>query len=310
VAGPRTQDRGGLGEKGEWRGEDASQRLFKGRHRQPSGAGAESGPETSSSSAARFLARLGEERESFVRRHFDAAWGWYEPLTSLCTLGFDHIWRRRCIAACGLRSGGRLLDIGTGTGQLVERALKVLGSSGLVVGLDISLVGLVRARRSRSGEARAAWVQALAPELPIGDGCLDAVSCGFALRHLGPLGSLLPELSRILVPGGRVALLAFLRPGSGPRGRIGLAYLQWVVPAVVALASRRGAVARLARYLPATIRDAASCEELTAALEGAGFAVVHRESLCWGLVWLVVGERAVAAAGQSPDGPLGRRGTG
>ena len=248
------------------------------------------------SATERFLRQLGSEREAFVSGHFDLAWGWYEPLTSLCTLGVDHIWRRRCVAACDLPAGGRLLDIGTGTGQLVGRALKVLGSNGLAVGLDVSLVGLARARRARPGEARAAWVQAQAPELPLRDGCLDAVISGFALRHLGPLESLLPELHRILAPGGRVALLVFLRPPRGLRARIALAYLEWVVPAIVGLVSRRRAVARLARYLPATIRDAASSEELTAALEGAGFRVVRRDSLCWGLVWLVVGERLAPAS--------------
>ncbi len=246
----------------------------------------------------RFLHQLGSEREAFVRGHFDAAWGWYEPLTSLCTLGMDRLWRRRCVAACDLASDGRLLDIGTGTGQLVGRALKVLDSNGLAVGLDLSLVGLAKAGRARPGEARAAWVQARAPELPLRDGCLDAVTSGFALRHLGPLESLLPELYRILAPGGRVALLVFLRPPRGLRARIGLAYLEWVVPTVVALVSRSRAMARLARYLPATIRDAASSEELAAALEGAGFQVVRRDSLCWGLVWLMVGERR--------DGDVGR----
>ncbi len=241
----------------------------------------------------------GSEREAFVRGHFDAAWGWYEPLTSLCSLGWDHFWRRRCVASCDLPSDGRLLDIGTGTGQLVGRALRVLGSNGLAVGLDLSLEGLARARLARPSKARAAWVQARAPDLPMRDGCLDAVTVGFALRHLGSLGSLLDELHRIVAPRGRVALLAFLRPPSGPKARIGLAYLEWVVPAVVAVVSRCRAVTRLARYLPATIRDAASSEELVAALEGAGFQVVRRDSLCWGLVWLVVGERVARSSRSS-----------
>ena len=269
-------------------------RRADGRDTTDHGLRATSGP------TERFLQRLGAEREVFVRSHFDAAWGRYEPLTSLCTLGFDRLWRRRCVAACDLAPDGRLLDIGTGTGQLVGRALRALGANGLAVGLDMSLGGLARARRSRRGEAKAGWVQARAPELPVRDGCFDAVTAGFALRHLGPLECLLPEVHRILVPGGRVALLVFLRPADGPRGRIGLAYLEWVVPAVVGLVSRRRAVARLARYLPATIREAASCEEVTAALAAAGFMVVRRESLCWGLVWLVVGERAAATPGQGP----------
>ena len=61
----------------------------------------------SASATEQFLARLGREREEFLRDHFAAAWGWYERLTSLCTLGRIHAWREECISACGPSLEGR-----------------------------------------------------------------------------------------------------------------------------------------------------------------------------------------------------------
>jgi len=77
----------------------------------------------------RFLTRLGRRRDEFLRDHFGAAWGWYERLTAICTAGFVHRWRERCV-----RPGERVLDVGTGPGSLLIRALRRLGSTGLGVG--------------------------------------------------------------------------------------------------------------------------------------------------------------------------------
>jgi demethylmenaquinone methyltransferase / 2-methoxy-6-polyprenyl-1,4-benzoquinol methylase len=240
----------------------------------------------------RFLRRLGWEREAFLREHFAAAWGWYEPLTSLCTLGAIHRWRRRCVTACRLRSGHRVLDVATGTGQLLSHATRALGPTGVAVGLDLSREGLLgaRAARLRSGR-RPVWVQGRALTLPFPDARFDAVLVGFSLRHLGAPAHVLRELHRVLVPGGRLAIVDFLRPRATPVSRAGLAYLSWIVPVFAGLVSRRRAVYRLARYLPQSIADAATADELADALGTAGFAVEAPHPLCAGIVWLVVGRR-------------------
>lgn len=250
----------------------------------------------------RFLGRLGQGREDFLREHFGAAWGWYDRLTSLCTVGQVHAWRERCVSACGLAPGDRVLDVATGTGPLLLRAARRLGSAGLAIGLDLSREGLVTARGTvRDGSARVRWVQAKALPLPFRAGAFDAVLVGFALRHLGPPGEVLRELRRVLTPGGRLGILDFLRPTPGLRGRAGLAYLFWIVPAVSVLLSRRRAVYRLARYLPHTILDALGPEQLRDEIRAAGFALETERSLCAGIVWLFVG-RALAATVQRESG--------
>ncbi|MBI4587533.1 MAG: class I SAM-dependent methyltransferase, partial [Candidatus Rokubacteria bacterium] len=207
-----------------------------------------------STATARFLARLGSGREEFLREHFGAAWGWYDRLTTLCTAGLIHAWRERCVVACGVEPADRILDVATGTGLLLQRAVRRLGPTGVAVGLDMSCEGLIAARTAHmEGGAPIRWVQGKALSLPFRDGSLDAVLVGFALRHLGPPAEVLRELRRVLVPGGRLGILDFLRPRPCLTGRAGLAYLFWIVPIISGLLSRRRAVYRLARYLPHTI---------------------------------------------------------
>lgn len=238
----------------------------------------------------RFLARLGRGREEFLREHFGAAWGWYDRLTALCTAGRVHAWRQRCVEATGLRPGDRVLDVATGTGPLLLRAAGRLGPTGLAVGLDLSREGLLKGRAAGSGCASPLrWIEGKAVPLPFRAASFDAVLVGFSLRHLGLPGEVLREFHRVLAPGGRLAVLDFLRPRSGLSAWAGLAYLLWVVPVISGLLSRSRAMYCLARYLPHTILDALRPEQLREELRAAGFTLDTERSLCAGIVWLFVG---------------------
>lgn len=250
----------------------------------------------------RFLARLGCGRDEFVREHFAAAWPSYERLTTLCTAGRIHAWRERSVSACRVSPGDRALDVATGTGPMVRCAVPRLGPDGLAVGLDVSREGLLLARAAGGQNShQVQWIQAEALPLPFRDGCFDCVLVSFAFRHLGPPDCVLRELRRILVPGGRLAILDFLRPRRGPAESAGLAYLRWIVPAIAGLVSGRLAVYRLARYLPQPISDALRPGQLARKIRAAQFTVEVEQALSMGIVWLF-GARAIGSRRERTDG--------
>jgi len=240
-----------------------------------------------STATERYLARLGKRREEFLREHFAASWRSYDRLAALFTLGLIHTWRGRGVRLCDLRRGHRLLDVATGTGAVILRAAPRLGATGLAVGLDVSIEGLLKARDSaQSSRAWSRWIQATALPMPFRDQSFDAVVVGFALRHLGPPREVFGEFRRVLAPGGRLVILDFFRPRPSLSAWAGLRYLFWVVPIGAGLLSGRRAVYRLARYLPHSILDALGPEELVDELRGAGFAVEASSGLCAGIVWV------------------------
>ena len=55
---------------------------------------------------------------------FDRLSGHYDLLNRMMTFGFDSIWRRRVIENTHLSPGGRLLDVGAGTGDIAFTALR------------------------------------------------------------------------------------------------------------------------------------------------------------------------------------------
>lgn len=78
----------------------------------------------------------------------------------------------------------------------------IFAKAGIVpIGMDLSFGMLSHAKTD------APLVQCDALRLPIADGAVDGVTCGFALRNFADLNQFFAELGRVTRPGGRVALL-------------------------------------------------------------------------------------------------------
>ena len=122
------------------------------------------------------------------------------------------------VAELGLREGDRVLDAGCGTGRALPPLRAAVGTSGVVVGADLTpamLEAAVRAGRDRDGRLLLADVSAL----PVRSGVLDAVFAAGLIAHLPRPAENLRELARVVRPGGMLALFH-------PIGRAALAARQ------------------------------------------------------------------------------------
>jgi demethylmenaquinone methyltransferase/2-methoxy-6-polyprenyl-1,4-benzoquinol methylase len=136
----------------------------------------------------------------------------------------------------------------------------------------------------RSGAPRA---QADILRLPVPDGSVDGIMCGFALRNLVDLDVFFRECARAIRPGGRVALLDVGVPHN-PLVRFGNGiYFGRIVPRIGALLSDGPAY----RYLPRSVAYLPPREELVAKLRAAGFGDARHTQLSGGLTQLMVGTR-------------------
>src|SRR5215218_6165667 len=114
--------------------------------------------------------------------------------------------------------GGRYLDLGCSAG-LYTRSLSSNLDSGAVVGIDISPSMLREAaRRARGIGANPSFVRANAKYLPFLDASFTGAVCGGTLNEFGDPARVLRETSRVLEPGGRLAIMGILLAGT-PRGR-------------------------------------------------------------------------------------------
>jgi len=114
----------------------------------------------------------------------------------------------RLLDRARLPVGGRVLDVGTGTGLVARRAAIRVGAEGDVLGIDLSAGMLETARcgcvESAAGRLDFRRMDAEALQLP--DASRDAVVTLFSLLHLPHPERALAEAYRTLRPGGRLAV--------------------------------------------------------------------------------------------------------
>ena len=123
-----------------------------------------------------------------------AAW-WQQEFTD----GADPEYEEQILplAARHLAGARRVLDVGTGEGQLARAAAR-LGCQ--VVGLDPTANQVEEARARGGGPA---YARAGAASLPIRSGSVDCVLACLVFEHIRQVDLALAEVARVLEPGGR-----------------------------------------------------------------------------------------------------------
>ncbi|HEV8253471.1 MAG TPA: ubiquinone/menaquinone biosynthesis methyltransferase [Vicinamibacteria bacterium] len=226
------------------------------------------------------------EREA-VRSMFDRIAPRYDLLNRVLSAGTDVRWRRACIDFLELSGPSRLLDLCTGTADvLIEFLGRDPRHRGLGVDFAAEMLARARAKLGHFG-SRASLARADAVALPVREGAFDAATMAFGIRNVEDPARALIQVNHALRAGGRFVVLEFSTP-YGLFGRLYGAYSRYVLPRVGALVSGdRGAYA----YLPASIRRFPEPDEFLARLREAGFVRVARRPLTAGIAQLYRGEK-------------------
>jgi ubiquinone/menaquinone biosynthesis C-methylase UbiE len=117
--------------------------------------------------------------------------------------------REALIDRLSLSRGDSAIDVGCGFGDEAAEMARRVGSRGRVVGVDISESMIGEARRRHNSLAQLSWRVADAFDLPFEDNSFDACGAATMLQHVPDPASVLHEMTRVLRPGGRIAILEF-----------------------------------------------------------------------------------------------------
>lgn len=203
----------------------------------------------------------------------------YERVLEVATLAQDRYWKRWVYENADVRPGDRVLDVGCGTCLLEER----LDRSGCsVVGLDLTK-NMIRVGASKRLASIIGLVQGDADALPFPENTFDVVVSCYAPKYVDA-ERFAKEASRVLKPGGRVALYDFVRP----RG-LCIPFLRlytWGVLRVVGglLSLARSDAATTFRDLPHIIDGTTWDESLVQAFEREGVGTTASKTLSHGAV--------------------------
>lgn len=229
------------------------------------------------------------EKARRVREMFAGIAARYDLLNHLLSGNIDKRWRRLVtkIVYQELPSGGQILDVACGTGDLSLTLAR--NGDAEVVGLDFCRPMLdIAATKSSKRGAKVPFIEGDALALPFRESSFDAVTIAFGLRNLASVESGLAELLRVLRPGGRLAILEFSKPRNVVVRGLFKVYFTKLLPLVGGLISgSRGAY----EYLPDSVSRFPHQKELSSLMKNAGFEEITYKNLTGGIAALHLGRR-------------------
>jgi demethylmenaquinone methyltransferase/2-methoxy-6-polyprenyl-1,4-benzoquinol methylase len=225
------------------------------------------------------------DKAAYVHRAFSAIAGRYDLLNTLLSFNQDRRWRRSTVSTLELQGSETVLDVATGTGKLAQELGKKVGPSGKVVGIDFCEPML---QKARGWGGNIHLLLATSESLPFPDSSFDGATIGFALRNVPDIERTLRETTRVMKTGGKVACLEFSRPRHPVVHSLHRFYLLRLLPTIGWLISGDK---EAYLYLPRSIMEFPSAEEVKAIMEKAGLVRVHFRFLTWGVVAVHVGTK-------------------
>lgn len=226
-----------------------------------------------------------------LEKMFNEVPGRYDLLNRIITLGLDERWRRRAVKACLENGPGTVLDLCTGTGDLVLRIAASVNGSTSIHALDYSVPMLEVARKKAKKRAlnTIKFRHGDAASMPYEDRSMDSIGIGFAFRNLTYKNpdreKFLAEIHRVLSREGRFVIIE----SSQPEGKFLKVLFRFYLRVFVAglggmISGHKGAY----RYLAASARNFYTPAEVREMLLKAGFSRVEHSSLNGGIAGLTV----------------------
>ena len=142
-----------------------------------------------------------------IRRLYDGPQGAAIKFSSVLSLHDPLVGRMLSSGQFDIARFSRILDVGSGSGQILKHILRHTRSNSRIIACDLSYQMLRRAQQ-RLDTQRVGFVAADITHLPFADNSFDCITCGWVIEHLPDPVPGLREMARVLKPGGSLLLMA------------------------------------------------------------------------------------------------------
>ncbi|HEX7322420.1 MAG TPA: arsenite methyltransferase [Mycobacterium sp.] len=112
------------------------------------------------------------------------------------------------LAVAELRPGERVLDLGSGGGIDVLLSAQRVGRTGFVYGVDMTdeMLALAEENKAKSGATNVEFRKGTIEDIPLPDEAVDVVISNCVINLSVDKPTVLAEMFRVLVPGGRIGI--------------------------------------------------------------------------------------------------------
>ena len=215
----------------------------------------------------------------------------YDFLNRLLSLRRDVVWRKKIAALLPPGKPLDVLDMATGTADVLLALCRMSDRIRFAVGIDMAQQMLTRAlekirRAGRSQQVSVLPADALRP--PFREGVFDAVTMAFGIRNVTDVDLCLREMRRVLRPGGRALILEFSLPANHWIRTLYLLYFRHILPRIGGLISGD---AEAYGYLNRSVETFPYGRDFEERMEKAGFGRVKTQPLTFGIASIYMGEK-------------------
>lgn len=210
----------------------------------------------------------------------------YDLVNHVLSCHCDRLWRRKLVRLAEFEAGMKLMDLCTGTGDLLVAAHRVCPACELT-GLDLTqaMLDLAQVKLAKTA-ITGKLICGDAVRVPCPDHTYDRVTIGFGLRNIEAPMQGLAEMHRILKPDGKVLILEFAPAPAGLFGAVYGLYLRHIIPVLGGLITgSRQAYS----HLSTSIEGFFARDHMVSAMQEAGFDAVRAVPLSGGIAYIYIG---------------------
>ncbi len=226
-----------------------------------------------------------------VHRMFDRIARRYDLLNRLLSFGQDIVWRKKLAKILENHNCAEILDLASGTADVLLSANQHNRYMKLGVGIDMSEEMLSLGHHKISSldlSEKLKLIRADATELPIADNSFDAVTIAFGIRNVLSVDSALSEMNRAVKSGGKVCVLEFSLPSNMLIRKLFLIYLRHILPFFGGLISGDR---KAYRYLNETVESFPYGQAFGELMIKAGLRDIHIRRLSFGAATIYEGTK-------------------
>tara|TARA_B100000029_G_scaffold446541_1_gene467752 strand:- start:606 stop:1325 length:720 start_codon:yes stop_codon:yes gene_type:complete len=229
----------------------------------------------------------GKEKKVYVEKMFNDISKRYDLFNTLSSLGIDRYWRGKLTSTFNLNKKNKLLDVATGTGDVVFSFYRKFKVSCVGVDIAYKMIKLANIKKDikKISNNDIEFLTGDAEKLDFPDNLFDALTISFGFRNLGDYNKGLSEFCRVLKPGGQIAILEFSKSTSFWFRPIFNFYFNRIIPIIGSLLARKDAFL----YLPESVDNFLSRKDVCSKMEKAGFVNITYKDYTFGIATIYTG---------------------
>ncbi|TLP41011.1 bifunctional demethylmenaquinone methyltransferase/2-methoxy-6-polyprenyl-1,4-benzoquinol methylase UbiE [Arcobacter arenosus] len=233
------------------------------------------------------------KQEKIVSMFNDIA-GTYDVANRVLSMGIDKSWRNK---ACNLAYKfydkdkiEKIVDVACGTGDMIEFWKKIAKNNGIelknIVGVDPS-VGMMDVARVKLPEVE--FIEAGAAQMPLDSDSADIISISYGIRNVVQRQEAFDEFARVLKKDGLVVISEFTKNEKNSLlDYITDFYMNKILPTLGGLISRNK---EAYTYLPNSIDEFLTTENLCKELKQAGLEPIHTQAFSMNISTLIIARK-------------------